>query len=130
MTDEALLAARLIMGVPFIIWGVMKLRGGEAKLVPVLAAIGLPDASALAYLVGICELVGGIGVVLGYPLATFAVLLGLWCVVTALVAHKSDVNQMLAHITMCGGFFALAVAGPGALSLFGGAPSGIWALLP
>lgn len=130
MFDEAILLARLIMGGAFIVWGIMKLRGGEAKLVPVLAAMGLPDAKALAYLVGVCELLGGIGVVLGYPLVTVSVLLGLWCVVTALVAHKSDPNQMLAHITMCGGFFALAAAGPGSLALFGGQPTGIFALLP
>lgn len=55
----------------------MKLRGGEAKLVPVLTAMGLPDAKGLAYLVGFCELVGGIGVVIGWPLALVSVLLGL-----------------------------------------------------
>ena len=62
MHDFGLLIARLLLGVPFIIWGIMKLRGGEARLVPVLAGLGLPDATMLAYLVGLCELVGGIGV--------------------------------------------------------------------
>ena len=130
MFDEGILLARVIMGGCFIVWGTMKLRGGEAELAPVLTAMGMPDAKALAYLVGLCELVGGIGVVAGYPLATFCVLLGLWCVVTALAAHKGDMNQLLAHIAMCGGFFGLAAAGPGALALFHGAPTGIWALLP
>ncbi len=83
MFDEAILAARLIMGVPFIIWGIMKLRGGEAALVPVLSAMGMPDAKGLAYLVGLCELIGGIAVVIGFPLAIVSVLLGLWCVITA-----------------------------------------------
>ena len=58
--------------------------------------------------------------VIGWPLALVSVLLGLWCVVAAVVVHKSDINQMLAHLTMCGGFFALAAAGPGAIALFGG----------
>ncbi len=130
MSNEVVLLSRLIMGVPFVIWGTMKLRGGEAKMVPVLSALGMPDAKALAYLVGLCELVGGIGVILGYPLVTVSVLLGLWCVVTALVAHRGDVNQMLAHITMCGGYFALAALGPGSIALFGGAPTGAFAVLP
>ena len=108
----------------------MKLRGGEAKLVPVLAAMGMPDAKALAYLVGFCELIGGVGVVLGYPRVTFSVALGVWCVVTALAAHKGDANQMLAHITMSGGFLALAAAGPGRIALFDGHPQGLFALLP
>ena len=100
MFDIAILVARLLTGGAFIVWGTMKLRGGEAKLVPVLTAMGLPDAKGLAYLVGFCELVGGIGVVIGWPLALVSVLLGLWCVVTAVVAHKSDINQMLAHLCM------------------------------
>ncbi len=120
MFDIAILAARLLMGGAFIVWGTMKLRGGEAKLVPMLAAMGMPDAKGLAYLVGFCELAGGIGVVIGWPLALVSVLLGLWCVVTALVAHKNDINQMLAHLCMCGGFFALAAAGPGTIALFAG----------
>ena len=127
MFDEAIFVARLFLGIPFILWGIGKLRGGEAKLVPLLATLGLPDAKALAYLVGICELFGGIATVVGYPVTTIGVLLGVWCLITGLVAHKSDFNQLLAHVTMAGGFFALAAAGPGALALFEGAPVGFWA---
>ena len=65
MTDVVLLVARLLLGVPFIVWGVMKLRGGDASLVPVLAKMGMPDAKFLAFMVGLCEFVGGVGVVLG-----------------------------------------------------------------
>lgn len=113
MTGAALLIARLLLGVPFIIWGLMKLRGGEAKLVPVLAGLGLPDAKVLAYLVGICELVGGIGVVIGFPLVLVSIPLGIWCLVTGYVGHRKDVNQLLAHVAMAGGFFALAIAWSG-----------------
>lgn len=127
--DIGLFIARLFLGVPFVIWGAMKLRGGEAKLVPVLAGMGLPDATVLAYLVGLCELVGGVAVCLGWPVHTVGVLLGLWCLVTAWVAHRKDVNQLLAHVGMAGGFFALAAVGPGTLALFGGAPTGMWAFL-
>ncbi len=120
MFDITILLARLLMGGAFIIWGAMKLRGGEVALVPVLKAMHMPDAKGLAYLVGFCEFLGGVGVVLGWPLALFSVLLGLWCVVTALVAHRTDINQLLSHLAMCGGFFALAAAGPGSIALFGG----------
>ena len=117
MQNEALLIARLLLGIPFIIWGVLKLRGGEAKLVPVLAGMGLPDAKALAYLVGLCEFIGGVGVVIGFPLVLVSVPLGLWCLVTGYVGHKSHLNQLLSHVAMGGGFFALAIAGPGAFAL-------------
>lgn len=105
------------------------MRGGEAKLVPLLAALGMPDAKALAYLVGVCKLVGGIATVAGYPVTRVGILPGIWCLITGLIAHKSDFNQLLSHVTMAGGFLALAAAGPGALALFG-APAGFWAILP
>ena len=129
MHEEALLVARLFLGVPFIIWGVMKLRGGEAKLVPVLAGLGLPDAKFLAYLVGFCELVGGIAVVLGYPVRIVGVLLGLWCLVTGYAAHRKELSPLLMHVAMAGGFFLLATVGAGTLSLFGGHPTGVFAHL-
>jgi len=130
MHDEGLFIARLFLGVPFIAWGVLKLRGGEAKLVPGLQALGLPEATFFAYLIGVCELVGGLAVVLGYPAHTAGVLLGLWCLVTGYDAHRGNITEFLKNATMAGGFFALAAIGPGALSLFGGVPSGIFAYLP
>lgn len=128
--DMALLLARLLMGGPFVYWGIMKLRGGEAKLVPGLKALGLPDATFLAYMVGVCELVGGIGVVLGWPIATFSVLLGIWCLITGYDAHRGNLMELLKNVSIAGGFFALAVAGSGSWALFGGAPSGVFAAIP
>ena len=130
MHNEALLIARLFLGIPFIVWGVLKLRGGEGKLVPGLQALGLPDAVGFAYLIGLCEFVGGVAVVLGYPLSTASVLLGLWCLVTGYDAHRGNITELLKNATMAGGFFALAIAGAGSISLFGGAPGGLFADLP
>lgn len=126
MDNVAFFVARLFLGVPFIIWGILKLRGGEAKLVPALVALGLPDATILAYLVGLCELLGGLAVVIGYPARLAGVLLGLWCLVTGYQAHRGDTNALLSHVTMAGGFFLLAVAGTGAIALFGGAAPGLF----
>lgn len=130
MQNEGIFIARLFLGMPFIIWGILKLRGGEAKLVPGLQALGLPDAVFFAYLIGLCELLGGLAVVAGYPVRTASVLLGLWCLVTGYDAHRGNITEILKNVTMAGGFFALAVTGAGAFSLFGGVPSGIFAYLP
>jgi putative oxidoreductase len=130
MTNEGLFIARLFLRMPFIVWGILKLRGGEAKLVPGLRALGLPDAVLFAYLVGLCEFIGGAAVVLGYPVRTASVLLGLWCLVTGYDAHRGNITELLKNATMAGGFFALAAAGAGSLSLFGGAPAGLFAHLP
>lgn len=130
MYDAGLLIARLFLGVPFIVWGVLKLRGDEAKLVPGLRALGLPDASFFAYLIAVCELVGGVAVVIGYPVHTTGVLLGLWCLATGYDAHKGNMTELLKNATMAGGFFALSTTGPGGFSIFGGAPTGLFAYLP
>uniref|UniRef100_A0A9E8CTT1 DoxX family protein n=1 Tax=Bosea sp. NBC_00436 TaxID=2969620 RepID=A0A9E8CTT1_9HYPH len=108
----------------------MKLRGGEAKLVPGLQALGLPDAVAFAYLIGVCEFVGGVAVLIGYPARTASFLLGVWCLLTGYDAHRGNITELLKNVTMAGGFFALAIAGPGSFSLFGGAPTGLFAYLP
>lgn len=130
MSDEALCVARLFLGIPFIVWGVLKLRGGEAKLVPVLSALGLSDAVFFAYLVGFCEFVGGVAVILGYPVRTVGILLGLWCLLTGYMEHKTNITELLKNVTMAGGFFALAATGAGSISLFHGAPTGLFAYLP
>lgn len=130
MYDEGLFIARSFLGVPFIVWGTLKLRGGEAKLVPGLQALGLPDATVFAYLIGVCEFAGGLAVVIGYPLRSASVLLGLWCIATGYDAHRGNVTEFLKNVTMAGGFFALATAGPGVISAFSGVPSGWFAYLP
>lgn len=129
MYDEGLVIARLFLGVPFVIWGILKLRGGEAKLVPGLQALGLPDAVFFAYLVGVCELIGGVAVILGYPVRTASVLLGFWCLLTGYDAHRNNITELMKNVTMAGGFFALVAAGPGSISLFGDAPSGLFGYL-
>lgn len=129
MYDAGLFVARLFLGIPFIVWGILKLRGGEAKLVPGLRALGLPDAVFFAYLIGVCELVGGLAVALGYPARTASILLGLWCLVTGYDAHRGNITELLKNATMAGGFFALAAAGAGSISLFGGAPDGLFTYL-
>ena len=118
--DFGILFARLLLGVPFIIRGFGKLRHDGAELVPVLTTLGVPDPRALAWLVGLCELVGGLGVVLGFPVGLFGVLLGLWCLATAIEAHRNSETAILGHVVMSGGFFLLATTGPGAIALFGG----------
>ncbi len=130
MEDFAILVTRLFMGVPFIVWGLGKIRDRGAELIPGLRALGLPDPKAFAVLVGICEALGGLALVLGYPLRTASVLLGLWCLLTAYDAHRGNRTELLKNSTMAGGFFALAIAGSGSLALFGGAAPGILGWLP
>lgn len=130
MHDGGLFVARLFLGVPFLVWGYLKLRGGEAKLVPGLKALGLPDATAFAYLIGFCELAGGVMIVAGYPARTAGLLLGIWCLITGYDAHRGNFMEFLKNTAMAGGYFAIAAVGAGAIALFGGEPPGLLAYLP
>lgn len=117
MNDTTLLIARLLMGVPFVIWGALKLRGDEPNLAVMLTKLGLPDAKLLGSLVGLCELVGGVAVIVGYPVHIVGWLLGVWCLVTGVVVHRQNQTLLLSHIVMAGGYIALAAVGAGAFRL-------------
>lgn len=125
-----LFIVRLFLGVPFIIWGIGKLRGGDARIAPLIAKLDLPDPKFMALMVAICETAGGVAVVLGWPLRTTALLLGLWCLLTGYLEHRGNLTEFLKNVTMAGGFFALVVVGGGAVALFGGDGPGILGWLP
>ena len=128
--DLGLFIVRLFLGVPFIIWGIGKLRGGDAKIAPMIAQMGVPDPKLMALMVALCETAGGLMVVMGWPLRTAALLLGLWCLLTGYLEHRGNLTEFLKNVTMAGGFFALVVMGGGTLALFGGVGPGILGWLP
>ena len=51
-----------------------------------------------------------------YPAAAF--LLGLWCILTGIDAHRHQETELLKNLVMAGGYFMLAIAGPGGWALF------------
>lgn len=128
--DTGLFIVRLFLGVPFIVWGIGKLRGGDAKIAPLIARLDVPDPKFFALMVAICETTGGLMIVLGWPVRTAALLLGLWCLLTGYLEHRGNLTEFLKNVTMAGGFFALVVVGGGAIALFGGHAPGILGWLP
>lgn len=58
-----LLVARILLGVTFFLHGLAKFQGGISGTAEFFGSIGLPGA--LAYIVAIIELVGGILIILG-----------------------------------------------------------------
>jgi putative oxidoreductase len=118
-----LLVARILLAVIFILSGVSKLTniGGTAQY---FAHASLPAPLALAVIVGLLELLGGLAVLAGFRTRIAAWVLGLFCIATALVAHTdfADMGQMInfqKNLAMCGGFLALAAIGAGAWSVDG-----------
>jgi putative oxidoreductase len=114
-----LLLARLLLATIFLHEGVAKL-GNDAGSAAYARAFGVPE-TMLPLAIAV-ELGCGLLIALGLFTRVAAVLLAGFCLVTAIVFHAkfSEINQLLhfeKNLAMAGGFLALTVAGPGALSL-------------
>ena len=124
-SNAILLVARILLSAIFILSGFGKLAdaGATAGMIePVL-----PMPLVLAYLAGILELVAGIAVLVGFQTAIAAWALALFCIVSGVLFHTGStgdammdmMNQisLMKNFAIAGGFLALAVAGPGSISV-------------
>jgi putative oxidoreductase len=121
LADAGALLGRILLGALFVWGGIGKALAAGATTAG-FAKMGLP-APALAAAVAIAvELgIGGLFVA-GLLTRPAALVLGLWCIATAIVAHSdfSDRNMQIhffKNIAMCGGFIYAALLGPGAYSI-------------
>ena len=115
------LISRLLMSAIFIWAGFGKLTAA-AGTTAYFTKIGLP-APSLVYLLAVTvELGGGILMLLGLFTRPAAIVLGLWCVATAVVGHSDfgDRNMQIhfmKNLTMAGGFAYVVLLGAGGFSL-------------
>ena len=120
MTSNVLiLIGRVFLSILFIVAGYGKLTGGAEGLSGMLGGMGLPQPLALAYLTGICELVGGIAVLVGFQVRIVGILLALFCLLTGYVAHMGpdQATALMKNIGLAGGFLLLAANGAGAYAI-------------
>ncbi len=122
MSNSAiLLVARLLLSFMFIMSGLSKF-GDIAGTAGYIGSVGLPAATALAWLTAILETLAGIAVLVGFQTRIAALLLAAFCVASAVLFHAdfSDQAQMISfmkNLTIAGGFLTLWVAGPGTISV-------------
>jgi len=69
----------------------------------------------------VVELIGGLALLLGVQTRLSALVLGIWCIATALVAHTNfaDLNMQIhfmKNLAMAGGLIFIALFGAGAYS--------------
>lgn len=120
MTNGALLLGRILMSIIFILSGFMKLTTAAATQ-DMFAKMGLP-MPVVAWIVSVViELGGGVLLLIGLETRPVAVVLGLWCIATAVIAHSNfaDHNMQIhfmKNVAMVGGFAYVAVCGAGTLS--------------
>src|SRR5262245_31262531 len=117
----ALLIARVLIGILFIIAAYNKIKGYDGT-VAYFTRLGIPMASIAAPLAMLFEVAVGILLIVGYQVRLVALAIAAFVVVAALFAHTNfgdgnQLNHFLKNIALAGGCFALFVAGAGAYSL-------------
>ena len=117
---------RVLLALMFILAGFGKLAdiGGTAGYI---ASGGLPMASALAVIVGLLELFGGIAIAIGFQTRWAALALGLFTLAATVLFHKfwavpaeqAFVQQLMfmKNLSVAGGLFVVAALGAGAASI-------------
>lgn len=119
LTNTAEVAGRALLGLLFLLSGVGKL-GAYSATAAYMTASGVPGA--LLPVVIATEVLGGLGIILGFRTRIVAFLLAGFSLVTALTFHNNlgDQTQMIMffkNIAIAGGFLTLVANGAGAFSL-------------
>ena len=119
MNDLALLVARVLLAVLFIVAGLGKL-GDVAGFAGYMASGGVP--AFLAWPVILLEVLGGLAVLVGFRTGIAALALAGFSVLSGLLYHFDPADQMqmtnlMKNLGLAGGFIALTVAGAGAWSV-------------
>jgi len=115
------LAGRLLIGLPFILFGLGKATTYGAT-VSMIEAVGLPVPSLAAIGAVTLEIVGGALLVAGYKVRPVAALLAIFSLVTAFYFHGNIADQntfvhFFKNVMMTGGLLQIVGFGAGALSL-------------
>lgn len=118
MTNTALLAARILLSILFITAGLGKL-GNVQGFGAFMASGGIP--AFLAWPVVLFEILAGLALLVGLLTRPAALALGAFCIASGLLYHLDPADQMqmtqlFKNLGLAGGYLALAITGPGAIS--------------
>ena len=119
--NAAAFVGRLLLSVIFVLSGFQKLADFSGT-VAFMGSEGLPVPIIAAILAVLVECVGGILLIVAYQTRLTGIVLPLWCIATAIVAHRNFSNQdqminLLKNVAMAGGFLQLGAFGAGGWSL-------------
>ena len=121
------LIGRLLMGLLFLVYGVIKFTSipGTAGY---MGKLGLPAPELFAYLAAVIELVGGALVIVGWQTRRVAWFLMAYTLIATGHAHRfwdytepaargANMVNFFKNLAIMGGFFFMALFGPGAASI-------------
>lgn len=115
------LAGRVLMSAIFIHGGVMKALAPAATM-GYLAKQGLPMLGAAYALTLAVEIGVGILFLVGFKARLTALILAVWCIATAMVAHyhpesREQMIHFYKNVAIAGGFLQVVAYGAGRLSI-------------
>jgi putative oxidoreductase len=121
MSSIAMLIGRVLMSAIFIQAGLAKLMNVSGTI-GYFESLGLPLASLVIWPVMLVELVGGLLILTGFYTRIAASVLALFCIAAAFTGHSNwanaaDFQAFMKDIAIAGGFFYVAAAGAGIISL-------------
>jgi len=116
-----ILLGRILMAFIFIYGGINKAMAPSATMA-YFAHLNLPMPGAAYALTLLVEIGAGLTFLLGWKARFSALVLAIWCVATAMVAHyhPDDRNQMIhfmKNLCMAGGFLQVLAYGAGRFSV-------------
>ena len=115
--DVTLLVARILLALMFLIsgFGMLASPSGTAGF---FASVGIPLSGLVVWLVIALKVLGGIALVVGFQTRWVAYAFAAFCVASGFLGHfPADMAGFWKNIAVAGGFIALSVSGPGALSV-------------
>lgn len=119
--DLTLLVSRIFLVALFLASGIpmMFAPGGFAGY---MGAIGLPAPMLVTWIVIAIKVLGGLAVLFGFKTRYAAYAIAAFAIGSALLGHTNwadanEFNNFFKNVAIAGGFLALSVAGPGALSV-------------
>lgn len=120
------LVGRVLLALIFVLSGFTKLTSIEGTA-GYIASAGLPMATALAVIVGLLELFGGLALMVGFRARWAALALGLFTLAASLLFHnfwalpadQAFMQQLLfmKNLSIAGGLLFVAAVGAGPLSV-------------
>lgn len=117
---------RVLLGLFFVVSALLKIKagidaGGVAGLAGYIGSRGLPQPQMLAYMVIAFELVAGVLIVIGFLTTPVALLLAIYCLLTAGLFHnfwavpteqlQAQIAFFLKNVGLAGAFLVLAGEG-------------------
>jgi putative oxidoreductase len=115
------LLGRLLLCAIFVMSGYAKLSAPAASIA-MMAQEGAPMPAISVVVAIVLELGGGLLLLFGLFCRSVAAVLGVWCIATAVIAHRNfaDINMLIhfwKNVAMAGGFAYVVAFGAGAFSL-------------